>query len=327
MRAVVKKPRRPSYQVATQNGLLRMSNSLSDVVPVPDREVRALQRQAIAALAASHLSHLNSKGQFATARESVVATVPDAELAAALGDVRAGDGGELRIPKGGGCPDFHSIRSSCALAVASFGPWRLRPETLTVGERSNFDSLRFEVKFPITESKIDPPPNLDVVCWASGHAVAIESKLVEYIDPKHTAHIGSKYDDQIAESHPSWQAKVSLLRESPDEYRMFNAAQIIKHYLGLKRDKPGLAEEKIQDRTTTLLYMYWEPLGKDANHPVYREHRAEIADFASGLADPDLTFEARSYPTLWADWKHQSGRVSLHAEALESRYNGRSQVA
>jgi hypothetical protein len=59
---------------------------------------------------------------------------------------------------------------------------------------------------------------------------------------------------------------VTLLRDSPDEYRLFNAAQIVKHYLGLKRHKDNL----LQDRSVTLLYLYWEPIGADAEHPVYR---------------------------------------------------------
>jgi hypothetical protein len=77
-------------------------------------------------------------------------------------------------------------------------------------------------------------------------------KLVEYIDPKHTAKIGSKYDSQIEEAHASWREKITLLRGSPDEYRLFNAAQIVKHYLGLKRDKPQL----LGNRSVTLLYLY-----------------------------------------------------------------------
>jgi hypothetical protein len=48
----------------------RVHGHLADVLPIPAREVRASQAQAIAGLAARHGSHLNSKKQIATARRA-----------------------------------------------------------------------------------------------------------------------------------------------------------------------------------------------------------------------------------------------------------------
>src|SRR5207247_7780096 len=117
--------------------------------------VRILQNRIVACLAERYVRLtgivLNSKRQAPRARDAVVLTVPDAELEQSLADVRLGSGGELKPPKSGGQPDFHSVRSSCALAVSVFGPWRLQPMSLKLAGATGFTKLRFEVKFPILD--------------------------------------------------------------------------------------------------------------------------------------------------------------------------------
>jgi len=285
-------------------------------------DVRALQKRIIACLAERYESltgiELNNKRQVPYARDAVVLTVPDAELEQSLADVRLGSGGELAPPRSEGQPDFHSVRSSCALAVSVFGPWRLAPKSLEVAGTTGFTKLQFEVKFPILDgaSTFKTPPNLDVVCWRDNHVVAVESKFLEQIDPEHPASFDAPYDDAIASADPSWQAKVKLLRRSRNEYRFFNAAQIVKHYLGLKADRPGL----IRGRPTTLLYLYWEPRDPEA-HRFFGQHRAEIAAFADGLTDRRVSFVFLSYRELWNDWKGMTSPVlQRHVSALEARY-------
>src|SRR4051812_21037605 len=135
---------------------LRTTHALGDTVPLPGREVRLLQKQIIACLGKRYgfltRIKLNEKAQVPRPRDSVVPTVPDAELQQSLADVRLGSGGELTGPKVGGLPPFHSVRSSCALAVSVFGPWRLQPASLQLAEVTRFSKLQFEVKFPIVES-------------------------------------------------------------------------------------------------------------------------------------------------------------------------------
>jgi hypothetical protein len=144
----------------------------------------------------------------------------------------------------------------------------------------------------------------------------VESKLVEQIAPEHTASFDTLYHDAIESADPSWRAKVKLLHTSPNMFRFFHAAQIVKHYLGLKADRPGL----IQGRPTTLLYLYWEPDNPEA-HQFFAAHRAEVADFATGLVDDNLSFAFLSYRELWKNWKDMtSPDIQRHVTALEARY-------
>jgi hypothetical protein len=297
-----------------------LSPDAADLVPIQDADVQRLQHLIIRRLAERYERltevRLNAKRQAHSARANVVATVPDEELEAALSDVRAGSGGELTMPPTGGQPNFCSVRSSCALAVSVFGAWRLRPCTLLLAGLGGFDKLRFEMQFPIVEDERRTPPNLDLVVWRPDRVVAVESKFVEQIAPTHTASFASIYAEAIAAAHPSWRARVALLRASPDEYRFFNAAQIVKHYLGLKADRPQLVGE----RKTILLYVYWEPADPET-HRFFARHRAEVAHFADGLADEQIEFRSLSYRELWAQWRAAGGgERRRHVEALETRY-------
>lgn len=256
---------------------------------------------------------LDNKGRCVDVRSAVVSSVGDDCLQASLNDVRHGDGGELRVPSSGRPPSFHSAYSSCALAINAFGPWRLDPSNLTIDGRTGFTSLEFEAKFPINPNW-KRAPNIDVVCSSPDEVVAIESKLTEHLSPRHTAKFSARYSKVVESiSHSSWGQKYEQLLHNPDYYAFFNAAQIIKHYLGLRADKDG----KVAGRAVTLLYLYWER--SDARkHPLFAYHRAAVSEFSSGLLDETIRFQAMSYPELWKQWSAHG--VTTHVEQLGGRY-------
>jgi hypothetical protein len=66
----------------------------------------------------------------------------------------------------------------------------------------------------------------------------------------HPVSFASIYAEAIAAAHPSWREIVALLRASPNKYRFFNAAQIVKHYLGLKADVHKLLASARQSCST-----------------------------------------------------------------------------
>ena len=70
-----------------------------------------------------------------------------------------------------------------------------------------------------------------------------------------------------------------------------------------------------------LLYLFWEPMDA-CEISEFRDHRAEVEDFAGSVADSAIRFVARSYPAWWAKWDAalQTGRTKGHLEALEERY-------
>jgi hypothetical protein len=248
------------------------------------------------------------------ARDNVVVTVDDAALAAALSDLRAGSGHELTADRGQR-PKFHSAHSSSALAVSTFGPWRLEPRTLALDGKSLFTSLRFEAQRPIFTGRATPP-NLDVWIEGADGMVAIESKLTEYLAGAETASFANRYAEAVSDSgEPSWSAMYSLLKSEPRHFRFLNADQLVKHYLGIKR--------ATGDRTvaTTLIYAYWEPADA-SDHDAFAKHRAEVAEFEASVADPAVRFRSLSYRDLWRTWASEPP-LHQHADALRARYDVR----
>jgi len=114
-------------------------------------------------------------------------------------------------------------------------------------------------------------------------------------------------------SHSSWAEKYEQLQRNPDYYAFFNAAQIIKHYLGLRAD----IDHTVASRDVTLLYLYWEP--SDAHkYALFGHHRAAVSAFSSGLQDETIRFQAMSYPELWSQWS--ANVLTTHVEQLGGRY-------
>lgn len=163
-------------------------------------------------------------------REQFLAEV---ELDAALEDVRAGSGRELESRESGGRPDFCSVRSSCALAVAVFGPWRIEPDGLPLVGVNDFDTLRFEVKFPIVEDERRTPQisklsHGDLITSLPWNRSSLSTSLrgtPPTLPPPTTT--------QSLKPIPRGGRKSTSCGTSPDEYRFFSAAQMVKHYLGL----------------------------------------------------------------------------------------------
>ena len=110
-----------------------------------------------------------------------------------------------------------------------------------------------------------------------------------------------------------WYAEMERLRSRADEYRLLDAAQLIKHAFGLIH-AGGSAP--------TLVYLFWEP-DDAAQHAVFAEHRAEIAKFGDRVAGCRVKFVAMSYPALWAAWSASTvPRLRQHAGSLSTRYGG-----
>lgn len=256
---------------------------------------------------------LDRAGRTPDAAQAVVVSIPPPALEAAFQDVRTGDGGELRKPTDPSLhPRFHSSRSSCALAVNAFGPWRLDPSTLSVGGLSGFTSVRFERKLPIS-GVTGRAPNLDLV--ADGPVVlGVESKLLEHLSSAKPAEFRDAHEGAVERlAHPTWQDAYRRLKHDPGQFEYFGAAQIVKHYLGLKSNFAG--------RTARLLYLFWEPQDRES-FDLFEQHRGEARRFASSVADPEVSFAWMTYPDLWREWEGLSPEAvpADHLRLLRARY-------
>jgi hypothetical protein len=259
------------------------------------RAVAALRECLLAASAVD----LDEQGYTRTWRDNLLASVDPIDFEM---DLRQGSGGELDTK-------FRAPHSSSALAVNTFAPFRRAPECLRVAEHVGFTSLSFERKCP--SGLPGTPPNLDVLLEDPARVLAIESKCLEYLTPK-KANFSSSYFSGIQDERrsTSWFSEMTRLRDTPDAYLCLDAAQLIKHALGLSHSFPG--------REISLLYLWWEPANA-ADFLVFSRHRDEVHDFAGRVAGSHIRFEWTAYKGLWDQWLAEDGDKE-HVANLRNRY-------
>jgi hypothetical protein len=239
---------------------------------------------------------LDRAGRARTIDESFLSSVKQEERDASILDVKQGDGGELAQPKDRSLyPRFHSARSSCALAVNAFAPWRLDPLSLRILGISGFTSLRFECRCPIKGvPDCRTPPNLDLIA-EGGTVVGLESKLIEHIKVGTIAEFSPDYDLAISTlADDRWKCAIARLKESRNHFQAFAAGQIAKHYLGMKT----IYGSRVR---SVLVYLYWEPPNEE-QHRFFRVHRDEVSEFSTWVSGGDIEFRHLSYPQLIDEW-------------------------
>ena len=250
-------------------------------------------------------------GRVARLEQNLVPDIGPLRLAAVRRQLAAGGGGELQ--SGNGLPPkLYSAFSSTALTVNSFGRWLWEEDGLELAGVSGFNQpLAFERRCsPGIPGKTH---NLDVVVQSDHCVVAVESKCTEQM-AGHEAHFCEAYAPRVRElAHASWRAEYESLRNEPRRYRWLDAAQLIKHYLGLRST---FSQPRIM-----LVYLYWEPLnGRDVE--CVREHRTEVGAFSSALCDDRVQFHAQSYLDLWDAWgtAHSPQWLVRYVANLRLRY-------
>jgi len=217
-------------------------------------------------------------------------------------DLRRGAGDELRMK-------FCALHSSAALAVNAFARFKARPEDLVLLGNGGFKRLEFEK--PLPAGLKGTPPNLDVWLESEQEVIAIESKLLEYFEPKK-----AKFKDKYHRTALPWAESCwwEVFEEAVSAgKRYLDVAQLVKHYFGISN--------YIREKSTgsaTLLYLFWEPLNW-ADIAACCQHRAEIEELAKRVADSRVRFQWMTYPRLWDAWSAVP-LLAPHADNLKARY-------
>jgi len=276
----------------------------------PRRTPTDASARALAAALAKQGAAVDEAGYVGSLSDALVAGLSTKALSAVCRDL-AGKGGSELVPRRGAQPKFHAAHSSAALAASTFAPWLAAEEPLPLGEQTFRGPAGLEVECPT--GLRGTPPTLDLLL--DGPLVlAVESKCLEPFGA-HEARFSDAYDRLVTEiAHRSWQDEHRRLIEDPRRYRHLDAAQLVKHYLGLKR--------RGRDRKTTLAHLYWEPSNADELLEC-AIHRAELREFEQQVADPAVQLLALPYPRLWRQWEHprQPRWLRLHAGRLQDRYD------
>jgi len=228
-------------------------------------------------------------------------------------DLGSGAGNEL-VDGARDPAKFCAAFSSSALAVNAFGPFRHRPQILDVAGYKGFSEAQFEKPLPTGLRGTDP--HLDFFAAGPAQIVCIESKFLEPLWPK-VAKFANSYEGAIESlAEPMWKAVYKELKGDPRLFKFLDAAQLVKHYLGMRNTLGSVKAEQ------ALLYVYWEPTNA-CDIEEYSRHRNEVAHFNEAVRKSQIEFVPRSYRELWEEWRDTStwSGMNMHLSYLEQRYS------
>ena len=202
-------------------------------------------------------------------------------------EFEAGAGNEIA----GDRPDMASARSSSALAVNVFDPWRavdLTPLVLALGADPRCTRLRFEQPYPT--GLRGTPPHLDVVLddpsGGSCLPTAIECKFSEPYSAHKDAFRPSYFaQPRIWDGLEQLRNLASAIDDHRDDFKHLGVAQLIKHSIGLRR--------AYGSNGFRLMYLWYAETGLESER-----HAAEIETFA-GIAQDEIQFVVLTYQELF----------------------------
>lgn len=173
----------------------------------------------------------------------------------------------------------------------------------------SFNGIKFEEKFEISPDKALFPhtPNIDVVIYGD-YDFAIESKFTEPYSSKHDG-LKTKYveDTSFWESLPNLYELAKEISPYNNKFRYLDAAQLIKHVLGLKKKYIKTHSDmqtssghalKIAAKPYEfyLVYLWYDVLGEDGF-----KHREEIEQFARIAEEDGIRFKHITYQEVIAN--------------------------
>jgi hypothetical protein len=224
-----------------------------------------------------------------------------------------------------------ALHSSAALVLNAFCPWKKNKalSCLSLNPRA-FECMRLEELCPTgTEVRGDSAyAHLDLLLCDSNVIVGVESKFAEILSSRQ-----NKGKKEIAFSE-SYEKPCALgcarlrnkIEKEVGKYNHLDAAQLVKHYLGLRNCiRTG---GKYERHKAVLCYLFWEPSNsKDISE--YKEHGNEIKKFRKVIrilqeqdSSHKVEFMAKSYLDLWDEWEKTatSEWQKQHLDWLHDRY-------
>lgn len=188
-----------------------------------------------------------------------------------------------------------SIISSSALVVNLFQYWQDNKKDIlsllkALLPNYNYDTpssttITFEEELQIKGIN-GATPNLDVIIELEDEIIAIESKFAE----PYRSHTYKNLSTKYLTNNKLWEGLTKtqeLAKKLENKYTHLDAAQLIKHILGLKTD------DKISNKNKkiTLLYLWYNvPNSEEA-----KKHEEEIDEFAKIVGEDNINFHHITY--------------------------------
>ena len=269
-----------------------------------------------------------------------------------------GDGSETQDDKGTRAK-MKALFSSSALVVNVFQYWQkrdVRPllhalnlplQGLPTGDEGDvsskticastetsrplcFDKIKFEEKFPIFPNRIGP--NMDAVIYGD-YDIAIESKFLEpYYNHGKSENKGMKEaylkEASLWDGLPNLYELAKEMSVHNNMFRYLDAAQLIKHILGLNKkynksvdpSARNSSEQTLKDATKKhefyLVYLWYNVPEEDGT-----VHKEEIEQFAKIVAKDNIHFKHITYQEVINNLKRESYEGNeAYLDYLTDRY-------
>lgn len=213
---------------------------------------------------------------------------------------------------------IYSLASSAALVVNVFGHWRersLAPLVAALGfDGGEHVTLTFEEPLP-TELPGEPPLADVALHWPNGDLVPVESKFAEWLArlPRSKRVFKDKYFPAgaglgiwSAVALPRCQALAEDLQTGRERFQYLNAAQLLKHVLGLAK----------LGKRRAVVYLYYEWPSREAE-----VHRAELERVRQRLS-LEVDLRVLTYQQLFASLCVAPNVDRDYLDYLAERYFG-----
>jgi hypothetical protein len=211
---------------------------------------------------------------------------------------------------------MRALHSSAALVANVFDFWCDRdasPLAAALGIEDRVTDVQIEV--PLRSGLRGSAPHLDVLLrLADGSTVGIESKFTEWLSPARADRTPFR-DAYFADGRRLWASRgltecqrlAAGIHEGAIRYRHLDAAQLLKHVLGLSWEGTAFR----------LFYLYYAEPGEAGS-----VHREEIEHFTAGVGS-EVGFRAFTYGDLISRLAAlPSPDTQGYLEYVVSRYGG-----
>lgn len=242
-------------------------------------------------------------------------------------DYNKGSGGEIRDTTTRRAP-MKAAFSSSAIVVNLFQYWQgkdtspLLEVLVKNNDKTINTTIKFEDKFEIDENKkkFPKPANLDVTIelLEKNKIIAIESKFTEPYGSVDVKISKSYLEESLWNKYPDLKKLKNLTENIYNKkcnFQYLDAAQLIKHILGLKNSK--------YKENFTLLYLWYDvPNTKEA-----KEHQEEIEAFASIAKADGINFRHITYQKVIENLNKEENKnienFKEYINYLEERYKNK----
>jgi len=214
-----------------------------------------------------------------------------------------------------------SPESSAALAANCFGWFAHRPHLLPpfLGLEASYPpisvDIEYNARFPWSGGRHPWP---DAMVATDAEIIGVESKRFEPFRGAKRASLSPAYDRPVwGDNMREYERLRDDLRSGDVTFRYLDAAQLVKHALGL------FSEGERTGKRPMLVYLFVEPTalaGRPIPPSTLAAHRAEVGSFSERVLGSRVQFHWISYASWVSSWDVTEIETVDHGRRLSSAF-------